>query len=96
MLPLLTHMLFFMEIHVFLQLSSIGLFEAKRAYQLLETPKLHEVFLSQFNSVLIVKTMCYMVQHLTEMISFVEIHVFLQLSIIGLSGANTAYLHNEN
>jgi hypothetical protein len=30
------------------------------------------------------------------MIFFGEIHVFLQLCFIGLFGANTAYLHNEN
>jgi hypothetical protein len=45
MLQLITWMVFLGEIHVFLQLSRIGLFGAKRAYLHLETPKLEEVFL---------------------------------------------------
>jgi hypothetical protein len=52
MLLLLTQMVVLIELHVFLQLRSIGLFEAKRAYLPIETPKLPEVFLSKVNSVL--------------------------------------------
>jgi hypothetical protein len=55
MLVLLTQIVVLIELHVFLQLSSIGLFEAKRAYLPLEAPKLNELFLSKLNSVLTVK-----------------------------------------
>jgi hypothetical protein len=95
MLLLLTQIVVLIELHVFLQLSSIGLFEAKRAYLSLETPKLNEVFLSKLNSVLKAKQ-CANVAASSKMIFFGEIHVFLQLCFIGLFGANAAYLHNEN
>jgi hypothetical protein len=49
MLLLLTQIVVLIELHVFLQLSSIGQVEAKRAYLPLETPKLNEVFLSKLN-----------------------------------------------
>jgi hypothetical protein len=55
MLLLLTQMVVLIELHVFLQLSSIGLFDAKRAYLPIETPKLPEVFLSKLISVLTAK-----------------------------------------
>jgi hypothetical protein len=55
MLLLLTQMVVLIELHVFLPLSSIGLFEAKRAYLAIETPKLLEVLLSKVNSVLTAK-----------------------------------------
>jgi hypothetical protein len=55
MLLLLTQMVVLIELHVFLQLSSIGLFEAKRAYLPIETPKLPEVVLSKLTSVLTAK-----------------------------------------
>jgi hypothetical protein len=52
MLQLLTYIAFLGEAPVYLQLSSIGLFLAQRAYLHLETPKLQEVFLLKTNSVL--------------------------------------------
>jgi hypothetical protein len=47
MLLLATELCVFGEIHVILQLSSIGFFETNRAYHHLEKPRLHEVFLSK-------------------------------------------------
>jgi hypothetical protein len=47
MLLLLTWKVFLGEIHMFLKLRGIGLFEIKRAYLHLEKPKLQEVFLSE-------------------------------------------------
>jgi hypothetical protein len=58
--------------------------------------KLLEVFLSQTYSILTGKKMCYMLLFLTQMFFFQEIHVFLQLSGIGLFGKKRAYLHIEN
>jgi hypothetical protein len=49
MLQLQTEIVFFEEIHVFLQLSWLGLFGAKRAYLHFETPKLKEIFFFQKN-----------------------------------------------
>jgi hypothetical protein len=46
MLMLLTYIFFFEEIHVFLQLSLIGLFGTKRACLHLEKPELQVLFLS--------------------------------------------------
>jgi hypothetical protein len=43
-------MVFFGMIHVFLQLSYIGLYGTERAYIHLEKPKLQEVLLSETNS----------------------------------------------
>jgi hypothetical protein len=43
---------FFGEIHMFLQLSRIGLFGTKRAYLHLEKPTLQEVFFSKTYSFL--------------------------------------------
>jgi hypothetical protein len=48
-------MVFFDMIHVFLQLSYIGLYGTKRAYIHLEKHKLQEVLLSETNSGLIGK-----------------------------------------
>jgi hypothetical protein len=45
-------MVFFIEIHVFLQLSGVGLFGAKKAFLHLRKYDLQEVFLSKNNSVL--------------------------------------------
>jgi hypothetical protein len=39
------------------------------------------------------EAMCEMLQLLTQMIFFVDIQVFLQLSSIGLFGDNRSYLH---
>jgi hypothetical protein len=55
MLQLLTKMVFFDMIHVFLQVSYIGLYGTKRAYIHLEKHKLQEVLLSETNSGLIGK-----------------------------------------
>jgi hypothetical protein len=49
---LLTPIVFFREIHVFLQVNSIGLLETNRAYLHLETFKFQELLLSKTNSVL--------------------------------------------
>jgi hypothetical protein len=46
---LLTQMVFSGEIHVFFQLSRIGIFAVKRDYLQLEKPKLQEVLLSEYN-----------------------------------------------
>ena len=53
MLQLLTNMVFFGMIHVFLQLSYIGLYGTKTAYIHLDKHKLQEVLLSETNSGLI-------------------------------------------
>jgi heme/copper-type cytochrome/quinol oxidase subunit 1 len=55
MLQLLSKMVFFGLIHVFLPLSLIGLYGTKRAYIHLEKHKLQEVLLSETNSGLIGK-----------------------------------------
>jgi heme/copper-type cytochrome/quinol oxidase subunit 1 len=55
MLQLLTKMGFFGMIHVFLQLSYLGLYGTKRAYIHLDKHKLQEVLLSETNSGLIGK-----------------------------------------
>ena len=44
MILLLTQIVFFREIHVFLQLNDIGLLETNRAYLHLEKAKLQEVY----------------------------------------------------
>jgi hypothetical protein len=49
MLLLIIQIIFFQEIHVFLQLSWIGLFGTKSVFHHLENPKLQEVFLSKTN-----------------------------------------------
>jgi hypothetical protein len=87
-------MVTFWEIHVFFQLRWICLFGTKWAFLHLEKYDLHEIFLWKSNSVLtgnrvLVFTDCNF--HLL----FGEIHVFLQLSWVGLFGANKAYLHFE-
>jgi hypothetical protein len=50
MLLLLTQMVVFGEMHVFLQVRRIGLFGTKRAYHHLEKHMLQEAFLSKTNS----------------------------------------------
>jgi heme/copper-type cytochrome/quinol oxidase subunit 1 len=50
MLQLLTKMVFFGMIHMFLQLSYIGLYGTKRAYIHLEKHELQKVLLSETNS----------------------------------------------
>jgi hypothetical protein len=95
MLLILTQMVFFREVHVFLQLSWIVLYGANMAYLHLENCDLLEVFLSKTNSILLGNNVVYY-PFLTWMIFFQEIHVFLQLSWIGLSRANRAYPQLEN
>jgi hypothetical protein len=43
-------MVFFGEVHEFLQVSRIDLFVENRSYLHLETPRLQEIFLSKINS----------------------------------------------
>jgi hypothetical protein len=50
--PALTHMVFFWEIHVFLQLSWTGLFERKWDFLQFENSDLQEVFLLKTSSIL--------------------------------------------
>jgi hypothetical protein len=85
---------FFWEIYVFLQLSWIGLFGAKTAYHHLEAPKLRKHYfqiLTQFSQGKSVLELLLLIQ----MIFYREIHLFLQLSWIGLFWAKTAYHHLE-
>jgi hypothetical protein len=44
-------MVFVQEIHVFLELSTIGIFGAKRGYLQLENYDLQDVFLSKINPI---------------------------------------------
>jgi hypothetical protein len=87
MFLLLTQMVFFWEIYVFLQLSWIGLFVGNRAYLHLETPKLQEIFLSKL-------TQCSLSNNVLVCAAsnrnrfFGEILVFLQLRWIGVFWAN--------
>jgi hypothetical protein len=92
--PLLTEMVSFGVIHVFLQLRWRGHFGIKWAFLHLENYDFQEVFLSKTNTILTGK-MCLMLMFLTQMFFFWTIHVFLHLSKEGLFGANRAYLHHE-
>jgi hypothetical protein len=94
MLLLPTEMVCFSEIHVFLQLSWIGLFGIKSPFPHLELC-LQEVFLAKTNSTLKGNNVLD-APPLTQMVSFQETGVFLQLSCIGLFGANRDYLYLEN
>jgi hypothetical protein len=94
MLMLPAQIVFLGDIYVFLQLSWIGLFEANRAYLLLETPMFQEVFLSKLNRLSQGNNM----QHISvsnKVFLFAVIQVFLQLSWIGLFVAKWSYLHPE-
>jgi hypothetical protein len=86
----LTQMVLFGEIHVFLQLCWIGWFETKTSNLHLKKTKLQEDFLSKTNSVLTGKLL---LQH-TQF--FQEIHAFLQLSWIDLFGTKWAFQHLQN
>jgi hypothetical protein len=91
MLLLLTQMVFSQEIHVFLQISWIGILGTKRAYLYLENHDLQIVFLAKSFSVFTGSNMLH-VAFLTQMVFFWEILVFLQLSWIALfeaKGANS-------
>jgi hypothetical protein len=85
MLHCLTLMVFFGEMPVFLQLSWIGLFTAKRDKLHLETPKLQEVFLSKTNTFLIGKQCARCSCSNTDSFSR-EIHVFLHLIWLSIFG----------
>jgi hypothetical protein len=91
MLLLLTKM-FFYEIHVFLQLRWTGLYGANRDYIHLETPKLEEAFLSKTIYIPTGKNVLILLL-LNHMDLFWNMHVFLQLSWIGLFGAKWAFFH---
>ena len=94
MLQLLAYVVLLGEVHMFLELSWIGLFGANIAYVHLETPQLQEVFLSKSNTIL-TGIQC-AVAPASNMNGFLsEIHVFLQLSWIGLFGTKLAYLQHE-
>jgi hypothetical protein len=85
-------MVFFGDIHVFLQLSQIGLLGAISAYLHFATPNLRKYsFKNELNSHR--ETMCYMLLLLKLMVCFREIHVFLPFSQTGIFGVNRAYLH---
>jgi hypothetical protein len=92
-LQLLTQVVFFAEIHVFLQLSWIGRFRSTRAYLHLETPKLQKVFLSkpfsQGNNVL--DLVAYTIDGFPWRFTCV-----LQLSWLWLFAANRDYLQLEH
>jgi hypothetical protein len=77
-LELLTYIIFFGELHIFLQLSWISLFWTKRAFVHLENSNLQEVFLSKPNSVLTGKQCGRMLLLLTQMVFCREIRVFPQ------------------
>jgi hypothetical protein len=72
-------MVFFGEIYVFLQLSTISLFVANWANPSLETPKFQEVLISKTNSIVTGKQDV-MLLLLTQMVFFGEIHVFCPLN----------------
>jgi hypothetical protein len=85
---------FLRGIHLFLRFSRTGLFLAKWAFHYLENYDLQEVFLSRSNSILPGYNVLQW-HFLTETVFLGEVHVFLQLSWIGLFVVNRAYLHNE-
>jgi hypothetical protein len=86
---------FFGQIHVFLQLSWIGLFGVKTAKINPETSKWQKVFLSKTNSYLqgnnVLDAPTF---HTNDFLQ--QIHLFHHLSQIGLFGTKWAFLHLEN
>jgi hypothetical protein len=92
MVQLLTNIILFGEIHVFLQHSWIGLFREKSTHLHLEIPQLQEVFLSKTNAILTGK-MCMMLLLLTQIVFFRETHVFLQIRWKSIFGAKRDNLH---
>jgi hypothetical protein len=90
-------MIFFGEIHVFLQLRFIGQFGANTAYLHNENYDLQEVFLSKTNSTLTWVQFARCCSFYHRWFSFlIEVQVFLPLSLIGLSWVTEAILHFEN
>jgi hypothetical protein len=88
-------MVFCQEIHVFLQASWISMFWTKWAFLHLEISDWQDVFLSKANSILRRKQ-CARCFCLAQMILFLEVHVFLPFSSIGLMGIKQAFLHLAN
>jgi hypothetical protein len=86
---------FFGEIHVFLQLSWIGLFGAKRADLHPEKCKIQQVFLSKVTHILQGNKVLDAAASNTN--GFLQdLHLFLHISWIGLFGTKWAFLHLEN
>jgi hypothetical protein len=91
---LLTQMVFFRKIHVFLQLSWISLVGAHRSYPHLETSKLLEVFLSKLTQFFRGNKVLDKIL-LKVMVFFGEIHVFLQIRWLCLFGTKWDFLQFE-
>jgi hypothetical protein len=94
MLLHLTQTVFFREIHLFLQPSWIGLIETKWAFLHLENRDLQEVFLLKTNLHLLGNNMADSAASNIDGF-FGEMHMFPQLSWIGLCVANGVYIHLE-
>jgi hypothetical protein len=92
MLKLLTWLVFFGEIHVFLQVRPIRVFGANRAYLHLETLSCRKHSFQKLTQFSLGKDILD-VPASNTMVFFQEIHVLLQLSRIGLLVANRAYLY---
>jgi hypothetical protein len=92
MLLLLAEMVFVWVIHVFLQLSRIVYLEQHETFSIVNTMIFRKYSfqkLTQFSQVNNVLDLLL----ITFILSFWEIHVFLQVSWIDLIGANKDYLH---
>jgi hypothetical protein len=91
MFLLRTQMDFYQEIRVFLQLSWIGLFATKWPFLILQTADWKALFLLKTNNsqreASLLMLLC-----LILMVFFQEIHMFLQLSWIGLFGTKCVFL----
>jgi hypothetical protein len=86
---------FFGEIHVFLQLSWIGLCGAKRADLHPEKRKIQEVFLSKLTHILQGNKVLHVPASNTN--GFLQgIHLFFHISWIGWFGIKWAFLHLES
>jgi hypothetical protein len=94
MLLLLTQMVFLTWIHVLLQLSWKGIFGTKLSFNHLENSDLQEVLLSKTNLVL-TGNQCARCCSFKQDGFRLRIHVFLQLSWIGLLGVSRPYLNLE-
>jgi hypothetical protein len=90
MLLLLTQMVFFLEMHVFLEVSWIGIFGAQRVYLHHENYDWQDVFISKTKSIFTGKP-CAGCCTFYYRWFFGEILVFLQLIWIALLGANKAH-----
>jgi hypothetical protein len=97
MLLHLTQIGFLGEMHVFLQLICFGLFGTKRANLYIEinthiAGSILFKYLLHSHS----ETMCYMLLLIIQIVFFQGIHVFPQLSWIGLFETKYAFRHLEN